>query len=381
MSPKPRLLTILAIAGALATAAPAQADPSAAGLCPQTTTSGMPAPQLSCVPEAVPGEGWTAAGIEPVTDPAKLSVYASILKPYSAYYAVPRDPALGFVGARLNTGSLSTSTADPGQGYQEMEVAIRVLETQTGEEGWFPLATSVNDSSEYTAGRLVGFPKFAADENITHDAASGDWTYTAWPQGKDTSPFQVYRFASASPGAVSAAQRAELSALDLYQDAMFTTARAWDENDPSWFPVRNKFTITPLVPFLDAVPVAPPGTGTPVDADISQPAPTLGTLRVNISQSVGPDSLKAFRGLLDTDKDGNATTSTMPGMFWHGNGWVFISSERLDGQPGLPGKYQAGPNYGLGGPPPPAVPQNVLSAPTAAGKVRHNQAKQHRRHR
>ena len=154
-------IALLAVTFAFAAAAPAGAT-TLSNTCPHI---GSTAPNPSCVTEPIPGEGWVVAAMRPPSRHA-LRVYRSLIP---SFYAMPRRPMVAFTGSRLNVGNPTLSDADPGPGYMESAVEIRVR--RGSEEGWFPLATPVNDSSQYQAGRWVGIPKWMADLSMTHDHA------------------------------------------------------------------------------------------------------------------------------------------------------------------------------------------------------------------
>jgi Acetoacetate decarboxylase (ADC) len=186
-------LLVPALLVTLAGAAPAGAT-TLANTCPHV---GSTAPNPSCITEPIPGEGWVVAAMRA---PARrsLSLYRSLIPDF---YAMPRRPMVAFTGSRLNVGSPTVGTADPGQGYMESTVEIRVR--RGDEEGWFPLATPVNDSSQYQAGRWVGIPKWMADLSMTPDHAAGTWTAAATAPGNATAVFERITWAPAKPARLS----------------------------------------------------------------------------------------------------------------------------------------------------------------------------------
>jgi hypothetical protein len=309
----------------IAAAALAASTASAAGggaleeMCPHYS-----APNPSCVTEPIPGEGWTVSGMHP---PAR-SALRRYRKLVPHWFSMPRRPMVGFVAARLNVPGVPPTKGDPPDGYMEEAVMIRVRHGREG--GWFPLATAVNDSSQYSSGRWVGIPKYMADEHIRHDHRAGRWTFTALPPGGKRGFMRLawtrarYRASKRHGWTPTAAERSMLRRLTLYDDPMFTTVRPWDVADADRFPERVKFTISPYLPSSGAAP----GGGLQ-----RRPAPRAGTTRVSVSQTIGPKSLRLWRSLVRGDR-----RRAVPGLFWHGAGWVFVSSERLDGKPGPPGK-------------------------------------------
>lgn len=272
-------------------------------ICPHVGT----APNPSCITQPLPGEGWIVSGVTRA-DPAKLDLYRSLVP---APYVMHEDPMVAFIAFRLDVpGIFSSGTADPDDGYGETSVMIRVR--NGGESGWFPLATPVNDQSQYDAGRWVGIPKWLADLTLIR---SGDtWTGTSTVPDQ---PTQVFERVSWSPTAPTTAPDRELaSALTrfaVFDDPMFTTVKPWDVPAESRYPERVKFTISAYVP------------------EGPRPEPQPGTAVADVSHTIGPDSLPRWRDLVPEGPQ------AMPGMFWRGKGVVYVSSERADGSLGPPG--------------------------------------------
>lgn len=310
-------LALTVALGALVTAGPASAS-VVDELCPQSSAG----PNPSCVVEPIPGEGWVWAGAE---RPAatRLPLYRSLIP---APYAMPKDPMVAYTAVRLDApGDPSAAEKDPAQGYMETTVTLRV--SFNGQEGWFPLATPVNDDSQYDFGRAVGIPKYRDDVLIAHDHATDAWTGAAMVAAAPKTVYERVAWSPKPPPSTDPELLGAVRRLVLNEAPQFTLVRPWDETDPGRFPERVKFTVSPLVPAGQL------------------PAPRLGTTTAYVNDAAGPASLPLWRDLVDAGRP-----RSMPGMFWHGSGVVYVSSQRLDGQVGPPGKTGTGPANGFAGP-------------------------------
>src|SRR3712207_4090880 len=139
-------------------------------------------------------EVWATAAIVPIKDdPAAVKAYDSLIP--APFFPLPGRREVGVLMFRLDTSVSPESTidSDPGPGYAEGSVAIRVgFPAEDGypyREGWWVIAQPLNDQSQYQAGRHIGLPKHMADAGVRVDA-SKTWRAHAkdWATGDKAKP-------------------------------------------------------------------------------------------------------------------------------------------------------------------------------------------------
>src|SRR3712207_5904749 len=161
----------------------AQGPPGfAQSLCPRAQ-----APDPDCYTISIPAEVWAVATtlrIKP-TRQAKRAYDSLIPEPF---FPIPGRRRVAVLMFRLNTQMSPGSDAntDPGPGYAEGSVAIRVgFPARDGypyRVGWWDLAQPLNDPSQYDAGRDIGLPKYMARAGLR--IADGRWRAHATRWGR-----------------------------------------------------------------------------------------------------------------------------------------------------------------------------------------------------
>jgi hypothetical protein len=299
------LLLLAACAATLALVAPA-----IAGDCDRSVLLCDPYRDGSPIVFPIETEQLTAVvGLRTDNGTTALETYRSLVR---APYAMPERPAvaLWFADATIPHAFGPWRPA----AFAEASIAIKVR--HGAEEGWFHLSMPTDGQGNHDLGRDVGFPKYLAETAFTRSGTGR--SATAARAGRQTMALDW------SPGA--AATGDELRRWTLFRSPFFSFNPVF--TGPA---TRVKYTVKPYVPTGDLVlghqpremEVAPlNGLAEPVDGVLRYRLdPDLDTIDDTLPDLFGPG-----RSLADLV----APTGTVPGHFWHGEGYLMIQSARLE---------------------------------------------------
>src|SRR3712207_1186526 len=157
-----------------------------------------------------------------------------------------------------------TIDTDPGPGYAEGSVAIRVgfpaKEGYPCREGWWTIAQPLNDRSQYGAGRDIGLPKYMAHAGLRVDsprkwrAHATDWARAAGkPPGRERVPGgnKLHIEWRDDEPAAGRARRQQLWTWGQYGEPLFVQKPPFDEPGPRK-PALVKFTPVSTAPLTGA---------------------------------------------------------------------------------------------------------------------------------
>ena len=344
------LLALLAPAGVLGQA-PQPQPGLAESLCPRLT-----APDPDCTTIGIPAEVWATSAIVPIKDdPQAAKAYDSLIP--APFFPLPGRRELGVLMFRLDTTPSSNRSIDddPGAGYAEGSVAIRVgFPAKDGypyREGWWVIAQPLNDQSQYGAGRAIGLPKHMADAGLRIDASktwrahAKDWA----PGNKDTPGAAVVPGGNSLTIEWSAGERPEgperreqLWTWGQYGEALFVQRPPYDEGGEH-APGMVKFTTVSTVPLA----------GAPQTPVTMAPDPRIGNATVSLDGKT-PGGVP-FSDLIGPGPHKVAGTSAFT------RGFAFITSDDLSNNR-AEGDAAA--------PPAPKPPQATCAAPAPGGEWR-----------
>jgi hypothetical protein len=327
-----RLLIAIALCAVLAAPAAAQTAPSpgappANALCPRLVP-----PDPNCYTIPIPSEGWLIGTIVDVNkrDKRATALYDQLLAQYAPGFGAPKKRQIALLQFRLNVPGTPSAPdrTNPGPGYGEASIALRAsFDGKDGypwEDGWFPLAQPVNDSTQYGAGRADGIPKYMADISMTHDDGGWHGSVLNWGgpdapggPGSATVPGGNSMRLDWAPSAAPAPANAEqiLSWTQL-GEPLFTEVAPYDVRDADHAPWLVKFTPVPFA------------WGSGADPLTTAP-PTLGTTTVSL-QGTLPRSPSKWRGQATfADLLGTSEPITVPGGFWYARGITYLTVDTL----------------------------------------------------
>ncbi len=326
------LIVILALAGTLMVAPSSSAD--GPGLQPGFTDALCPRPvDTDCATIAYPAiDVWSVSAILPVknTDaaPDAEAVYDSLVpEPFT----VPAERELAVLMFRLDipTNPTSTATTDPGEGYAEGSVAIKVgFPAAHGfpySEGFWNLAQPLNDPAQYEGGRSIGLPKYMAEAEVRRNA-DGTWTAGAEDWGKvdvaspgsEPVPGGNTLQIDWSPGTPpTGADTDALWRWAQYGDPLFVQTVPYDEVG-SHDPAMVKFTTTGLTPLF----------GVPRTPASEYPDPEIGTATVTLEGDIpGAGNALTAASFSDLIAPG---PHTVGGAFAYARGHAFLTIDNLE---------------------------------------------------
>lgn len=291
----------------------------AESLCPR-----LAAPDPDCITIGIPAEVWATAAIIPIKDdPEAVQAYDSLIP--APFFPVPGRREVGVLMFRLNTSTSPDRTidTDPGPGYAEGSVAIRVgFPAEEGypyREGWWVIAQPLNDQSQYRPGRDIGLPKHMADAGLRIDA-SKTWRAHAndWAQGSKDAPgsavvpggnrLSIEWKAGERPEGPE--RREQLWTWGQYGEALFVQRPPYDEAGEH-APGMVKFTTTSTVPLR----------GAPQTPVTMAPDPRIGNATVTL-EGATPGGVQ-FSDLVGSGAHSVAGTSAFT------RGFAFITSDDL----------------------------------------------------
>ena len=275
------------VAAGVAVAAPGLPGPDAEidprrDLCPRPG-------DFDCYSLPIPAQGYVVAGLA-APAPGQEALYDSLV-PAPFEPAADRQVAVSLIKLEIpgDAGTRSEPTPD---GYMEGSLALRAVYPPTGEEGWFPLTTPVNDQAQYDSGRAQGIPKQMAD--ITLRSTDAGWDATAVKPGGGPLIYDLSLDLS-RPAAGDADAVRSWTRLD---DPFWTLVAPWDEPDDDGRDAKRvRFAPVPLT---------------------SDEESGLGTLTVTIADAGTP-----WEGLI-------APVTQMPGMFADMEGAVVMTFDTLE---------------------------------------------------
>ncbi len=344
------LLATLALWPAVAGTQGPQPQPGfVESLCPRAA-----APDPDCYTIALPAEVWaTAAAIPIKDDPAAIKAYDSLIP--EPFFPIPDRREIGVLMFRLDTtpSPARDIDTDPGPGYAEGSVAIRVgfpaQDRYPYREGWWDLAQPLNDQSQYGAGRDIGLPKYMADAGLRIDA-NGTWRAhaTDWgpsdaeAPGSSTVPGANelhIEWTADEPGA-DKERREQLWTWGQYGEPLFVQTPPYDEQGEHE-PALVKFTTVSTLPVH----------GAPASPVTMAPDPRIGTAKVTLDGTT-PAGID-FAELIGPGVHQVAGTSAFT------RGFAFITSDNLANNQGE-----------AGAPPPPASSTAECAGPAPGGEWR-----------
>lgn len=294
-------------------------------------------PDPDCATIAYPlVDVWAVAAILPIKqgDSAAAAYDALIPEPFTP--PAVREIALLMFRLDIPASPSSSIETDPGDGYAEGSVAIRVgFPAADGfpyDAGWWDLAQPLNDQSQYGAGRGVGLPKYMAEASVRR-AANGDWAARAldWgkAEGQSGGPGSVtvaggnvleIDWTPADPG-VSDERAHQLWRWGQYGDPLFVQTAPYDEVS-AHDPAMVKFSPTSLVPVYGV-------ERTPLT---EYPDPIIGTATVRLEGTIpgAHDTLAAgsFADLIDPGPH------TVGGTLAFARGYAFLTTDNLSNNVG-----------------------------------------------
>lgn len=325
-----RTVICAAVAAIVASALiPASADPGVQPGFLEGICVGRIPPDPDCGAIAYPGDVWSVAAILPVRAGGEAAYDALIPAPF---YPIEGKREIAVLMFRLNVVPSPTSSidTDPGDGYAEGSVAIRVgFPAHEGfpyREGWWDLAQPLNDQSQYDAGRGIGLPKYIAEAGLRRDG-DGIWSGRAldWAKTADQAAPGIARVAGGNVLRISWSpiepvttpeHRAKLRAWGQYGEPLFVQTRPFDEN-AAHDPAMVKFTPVAVLPLAD-VP------RTPVT---EYPDPVIGTARVTLEGSISGAhtnvSAGSFADILEPGEH------VVAGTVAFGRGLAWVTSDDL----------------------------------------------------
>ena len=292
----------------------------AESLCPRVQP-----PDEDCYTIGLPAEVWATAATIPIKDtPEAIKAYDSLIP--EPFYALPKRREIGVLMFRLETAMSPERDidSDPGPGYAEGSVAIRVgFPAEDGypyREGWWVLAQPLNDPGQYGAGRDIGLPKYMADAGLRVEG-DGRWRAHAvdWARANADAPGSEpvpggnalrIEWRSGDPG-VSEERSNQLRAWGQYGEPLFVNRPPYDEAGEH-APALVKFTP------VSAVPVA----GAPNTPVTAAPDPRVGTATVTL-EGTAPGGVE-FAKLIEPGPQTVAGTSAFT------RGFAFITSDNLE---------------------------------------------------
>ncbi|MEX2554800.1 MAG: hypothetical protein WEB06_04115 [Actinomycetota bacterium] len=297
MRPARRLISILMAILAVSFAAPAEPQLQP-GLIEALCASRVP-PDPDCLSIAYPAiDVWSVAAILPLREgEAATASYDSLIPPpFTPPPSGRREIAVLMFRLDLPMNPTSSIDTDPGAGYAEGSVAIRVgfpaAEGFPYSEGWWDLAQPLNDPSQYGAGRGVGLPKYMADASLRR-LEDGTWAAAATGWGKADGQAGGPGSTTIEDGNVltiswkpeelgpPGEHVEQVRAWGQYGEPLFVQTRPYDENVPTHDPAMVKFTPASLVPLYDV-------RRTPLT---EFPDPIVGTATVRLEGAIpGPGS-------------------------------------------------------------------------------------------
>ena len=342
------LFAALAAVGTLAQT-PQPQPGFAESLCPR-----LAAPDPDCITIGIPAEVWAAAAIVPIRDdPQAIKAYDSLIP--APFHPIPGRREVGVLMFRLNTSMSPDRTidTDPGAGYAEGSVAIRVgFPAEEGypyRDGWWVVAQPLNDQSQYRAGRDIGLPKHMADAGLRIDEQK-TWRAHAndWATGNKDTPGAApvpggnrlsieWRAGETTAGPE---RREQLWTWGQYGEPLFVQRPPYDEageHDPGLV----KFTT------VSAVPVQ----GAPQTPLTTAPDPRIGNATVTL-EGATPGGVQ-FADLIGAGPHQVEGTSAFT------RGFAFITSDNLQNNR-APGDAT----------PPPKQPEAKCAAPAPGGEWR-----------
>lgn len=314
-----RRLRLAALAGTLALTAvalPASGDPR--GTHPQEVADALcergAKIDSDCVNIPIPGQAWVVAALTKPR-PGAEKLYDSLIRP-------PYKPAaqrqVAVLSSRLDIpGDASmTRDTDPGAGYQEGSIAIRVSlpPMEAGypwTDGWLVLVQPINDYSQYEAGREVGIPKYLADMTTTKTAKG--WRQVSIGFGAGPGQDKGIGSTTVKGGGrliidwttdkvkASEQQIADVERWSVFGDPLVGHKRPFD--DPKFDvtkPWLTKFTSTAYVPATQAAAFTPLTAGPDLEVgqtDVVLEGTIPGTKGVPFSRLVGPKQLTDIPGV------------------------------------------------------------------------------------
>lgn len=329
MSTLTRTSAALGLALALAAPTAGHAEPGVQPGLVESLCLARTVPDPDCVTIAYPGvDVWAVSATLPIEESATAAYDALIPAPFTP----PSRRELGVLMFRLDIpANPSTSIeSDPGEGYAEGSVAIRVgfpaAEGFPYREGWWDLAQPLNDASQYGAGRGVGLPKYMATAAVRRDP-DGSWRASATDWGKHASQsgpgistvpggnILEINWTPSDPG-VSADRAQALRSFGQYGEPLFLNSPPHDETGDR-DPAMVKFTPAALIPV----------SGVARTPATEFPDPMLGTVTVRLEGLIpgsGDDvSAGSFADLLAPGPH------TVAGTVAFARGYAFLTSDNL----------------------------------------------------